>query len=185
MIFRKDREIESNVLKFLEETSDDFGNMSACRFYDNVKADLYESGISSPIEDIFYIAINYKCHEREYLINPYPDYDKKTGNSTYPDGIYVYPQHKVGKYKVDFLVNYQDGERITQIIVELDGHEFHDKNKKQRAYEKERDRYFVKQGYKLFHYTGSEVVSNPFMVAEEVLNELTKRTGTESFIGFD
>lgn len=170
----KDRIIERNVLSFLDKTSQDIGDMYANRFYDCIKTDLHEKGISSPIEDIFYIAINYECHKSERLINPYPEYDLENRCVIYPDGIYVYPQHKVGKYRVDFLVTYQSGDKLTEIIVELDGHEFHDKNKKQRAYEKARDRYLVQQGYAVFHYTGSEVVANPSLIANEVIDEITK-----------
>ena len=38
------------------------------------------------------------------------------------------------------------------------------------AYEKERDRFIQKEGFKIFHYTGSEIVKNPFMVASEALS---------------
>lgn len=66
------------------------------------------------------------------------------------------------------------GDEKRNLIVELDGHEFHDKNKNQRAYEKSRDRYLVRQGYKIFHYTGSELVADPKKVASEVMREVTK-----------
>ena len=184
MANNKDRNIEKNILDFLEQTSESYGRISADRFYDSVKSDLYERGISSPIEDIFYISLIFKCHEMGYPVNPYPDYDKSSQKVIYPDGIYIYPQYKVGKYIVDFLVSYQCGDHLSEIVVELDGHKFHDKNKKQRAYEKSRDRYLVKQGYKVFHYTGSEIFNNPFDVSHEVIEEVAKRHN-ENSKGFD
>ena len=36
------------------------------------------------------------------------------------------------------------------------------------------------QGYKVFHYTGSEIVANPFGIAHEVIREITKSTSKDS-----
>lgn len=183
MQINRHRKLASNVIKFLDETAESYGRMCEARFSDNIGNELLETGINSPIEDIFYIALNYKCHDMDYLINPYPDYNKSTNSAIYPDGIYTYPQRKIGKYIVDFLISYQSGEKLNEIIVELDGHGFHDRDKKQRAYEKARDRYLVQQGYKVFHYTGSEIVANPFGIAHEVIREITKRTDKDFAAG--
>jgi len=56
--------------------------------------------------------------------------------------------------------------------VECDGHEFHDKDKKQRSYEKARDRYLQKEGYAVLHFTGSDIVSSPVFAATEVVSFL-------------
>jgi very-short-patch-repair endonuclease len=87
-------------------------------------------------------------------------------------GIYIHPQDQVEKYRVDFVI-YQHGigpdEIFGPVIVELDGHDFHDKDKHQRSYEKARDRFLVKKGYRVLHFTGSDVVADPFKVAYEAL----------------
>lgn len=176
--------LKSNVQRFLDETLEGVAEICSERFGCKLTCELDHLENGSPIEDIFYIAFSYKCFEFEYEINPSPDYCNRSKGIFYPDGIYVYPQHKVGKYRVDFLINHQHRDESQQIIVELDGHEFHDKNKKQRAYEKARDRYLAQQGYKIFHYTGSEVYSDPYGVAEEVLKEITKYKPT-GFGGFE
>ena len=67
------------------------------------------------------------------------------------------------------------------VIVELDGHAFHDKDKKQRSYEKARDRFFVKEGYQVLHYTGSDVVADPYRVAFEVLEVLDVLEAGEAY----
>ena len=95
-------------------------------------------------------------------------------------GVSIRQQAKIGNYRVDFRMEYTSGEmvdydkgkraaghEIRKIVVELDGHEFHDTNEKQRRYEKARDRFLQKKGYKVFHYTGAEVVKDPFAAAAE------------------
>lgn len=166
--------IEKNVMDFLNHTSEEYGCMCADRFFDLMINDIYQKNINSPIEAIFYIALNFESQKDEMVINQFPDFDTKTKEFKYRDGIYVYPQTKIGKYVVDFLICYQICDEKRNLIVELDGHAFHDKNKTQRAYEKSRDRYLVGQGYKIFHYTGSELIADPNKVASEVIREVTK-----------
>lgn len=143
---------------------------------------------ASPIEKIFYTAVctiletNYPYQEiagqlllgnrRDVWIEP---------------GIEIIPQKEIGPYRVDFVLSYRgdcqlkDTEHLRtvpekpfkEIVVELDGHAFHDRNARQRSYEKKRDRFLQKRGYEVFHYTGSDVVANPFKVAIECLARLT------------
>ena len=90
-----------------------------------------------------------------------------------PMGLYITPQAKIGTYRVDFLIEARclgrSGDVYAPVIVELDGHDFHDKDKRQRSYEKARDRFLVKRGYRILHFTGSDVVADPFKVAYEAL----------------
>lgn len=80
--------------------------------------------------------------------------------------LYIANNHTVGKYRVDFLLT-KNG--TFYVIAEIDGHEFHDKNKQQREYEKRRDRYFAINGYKALHYAGTEIYRNPWIAAAEVI----------------
>ena len=88
------------------------------------------------------------------------------------DSIEVYPQYKIGKYRVDFFICYNKGDIEKYLIVELDGHQFHETNEQQRRYEKNRDRYFQTQGFPVFHYTGSQVIGNPFKIVTDCMNYL-------------
>ena len=126
--------------------------------------------MESPIEDMFWIAMNAMCVADYEDFNPSPELRK--GEAVFPPGIYVYPQKKIGTFRVDFFVfrePHVEVQRTPPIVVELDGHDFHDKDKKQRAYEKSRDRFLVKQGYRVLHFTGSEIVADPFKAAYEVM----------------
>ncbi len=63
-------------------------------------------------------------------------YDKN-GNDVSSLGYFINPQVSIGKYRVDFVVSLINSDHHQKrVIVECDGHDFHDKDKKQRAYEK-------------------------------------------------
>lgn len=70
-------------------------------------------------------------------------------------------QQKIGKYTVDFVIIYHpihDPSPQKKIVVECDGHDFHEKTKEQAAKDKQRDRFLAKEGYMVLRYSGSEIV---------------------------
>lgn len=97
----------------------------------------------------------------------------------------IEPQKVVGTYKVDFLLTYQGEEWLprkvrpethpfhAQLIVECDGHPFHEKTKEQSARDKKRDRVLQELGFKVFHFTGSQVWNDVFGCAQEAVRSLT------------
>lgn len=72
----------------------------------------------------------------------------------------IHPQHKVGPYRVDFLISFDD-KTMPNFIIEVDGHNFHEKTREQVERDKKRDRYFEKIGYKVLRFSGREVYRNP------------------------
>lgn len=146
----------------------------------------YSSAMSineSPIEQLFGAAIHTLAKT-----NGYEQGEKIISRKSFVRyGVQIWQQKEIGRYRVDFELSYCDeaalflvkegkiicGQEEKRIIVELDGHEFHDRNEKQRRHEKARDRFFQKQGYKVFRYTGAEIVQNPFTAAAECLAYLT------------
>lgn len=91
--------------------------------------------------------------------------------------VLVYPQCKINldsvstlsdprTYRVDFLIevaeelSMTDEEEIFFLVVELDGHDFHERTKEQAQRDKERDRNLTRAGYKVMRFTGSEVYAN-------------------------
>lgn len=168
----ENRKIADNVSKFLADATDTYSRIKADQFSQGVFCELLESGIASPIEDIFYIACNVWCASEFIELNP-SHFCGASGVIEEGYGVFIEPQKQIGKYRVDFLLS-QNGigpkEHLTPVIIELDGHDFHDKNKLQRAYEKARDRFLVKAGYKVLHFTGSEVVLDPYKVTHEALS---------------
>jgi very-short-patch-repair endonuclease len=62
-----------------------------------------------------------------------------------------------------------------KMIVECDGHDFHEKTKEQARHDKERDRNLQSLGYFVYRYTGSELYADVFRGAAEVVHVLTGR----------
>lgn len=88
------------------------------------------------------------------------------------DGIVFSPQVEIGKYKVDFCITIPiyDSNEDKKIIVECDGHEFHEKTKEQAQHDKERDRFLQAEGYPIYRFTGSEIYRNPLKIYFELCN---------------
>jgi very-short-patch-repair endonuclease len=164
------REIVDTVWNFMDRAGDAYAKMIEDRWRQEMHSNCLDCGMQSPIEDLFWIAIKTMCEAEYESFNPSPSHTE--GGVKWPFGVHVKPQFKIGTYTVDFLISREpmmEMHRCQPVIVELDGHAFHDKDKKQRAYEKGRDRYLVKHGYRVLHYTGSEIVADPFRAAHEVL----------------
>lgn len=125
-----------------------------------------ELGMQSPIEQMFWVAIHAVANANFIEVSPSP---LTINGSAIFYGLHIKPQVSMGRYRVDFVLTNYDCERPESVVVELDGHAFHDKTKEQRAYEKARDRFMVKSGYKVLHFTGSEVFASPYKVAHECM----------------
>ena len=94
----------------------------------------------------------------------------------------IIPQKRIGKYRADFLV---DVPGIVKIVVEADGHDFHEKTKYQAQRDRKRDRDIQSYGYKVMRFTGSEIYANPRKCAWEVermivVECLDKKDGTKN-----
>lgn len=83
--------------------------------------------------------------------------------SSWPvDGICIYPQARVDEYRLDFLlVRVAGGEPRRFVVVECDGHDFHERTKAQASRDKKRDRHFAKKGWLVLRYTGSDIWRSP------------------------
>lgn len=96
----------------------------------------------------------------------------------------VRPQAQIGgdnPRRVDFLFFALDwrGDREMwhwrKLIVECDGHDFHERTKEQAARDRSRDRRAVHEGVDCFRFTGSEIWRDPWGCAEELTNWAAKR----------
>jgi very-short-patch-repair endonuclease len=133
--------------------------------------------LESPIEFMFYAA--FRALMSIHKIPDYQDMFSFCGTNENPStGMIFEPRYECDQYRVDFYCclltkRYYYGEK--RVLVELDGHEFHERTEEERRYEKQRDRFFNKNGYIIFHYTGKEVTDDPFVPAAEVLSYLTEK----------
>lgn len=82
-------------------------------------------------------------------------------------------QAPLGVYRADFLFSVVDesGEK-KKLVVEIDGHDFHERTKRQAAHDKARDRWMTGEKCQVIRFTGSEVYANPFACAKEVADRL-------------
>lgn len=99
------------------------------------------------------------------------------------DWIAITPQFSVGKYRADFMVEAwamiyepdlpsdKDYKRVSfRVLVECDGHDFHDRTKEQVARDKSRDRALTATGHPVMRFSGSEIYRDPIKCALEVLD---------------
>jgi len=88
-----------------------------------------------------------------------------------------------GKYRVDFLIeiwlNPPDENSFKYIVVECDGHEFHEKTKEQAQRDKARDRDLLANGYAVLRFTGSEIWRNNVNCVFEVERAIKAVAGIE------
>lgn len=89
---------------------------------------------------------------------------------------YIWNQIKVGKYRADFLVAYRPGRSrgLRYAVIECDGHEFHERTKKQAEHDKRRDRELLEMGIPVLRVTGTEIWRSPIKAAMTVLSSAIK-----------
>ena len=93
--------------------------------------------------------------------------------------LFIYPQEKIDKYTVDFLVSADFSD--DKVIIECDGHDFHEKTKEQAKHDKERDRFLTSLGFKILRYTGSEIYNDFQNIEKQLKNLLDAPVGKSLF----
>lgn len=103
------------------------------------------------------------------------------------DGPYAWsllPQQEVvvngAVYRLDFEIVPRSSERaerlrasgfdLPRMAAELDGHEFHERTKEQVAYRNARDRALQNAGWRVLHFSGSEIARDPIDCLHELLD---------------
>jgi len=153
-------EMKQNVQDFLGKMCKAIGD----EFESHVFWNTIAGKIESPIEQMFAIAWEFESLTRfcnfgsgkriEY--NLIPQFEIKEKNKTL--------------YRLDFTIF--KGEENLKVGIELDSFAFHEKDKKQFDYEKKRDRYLHLKNWKVFRFTGAEIVRNPLDCVIEIYDYL-------------
>lgn len=81
---------------------------------------------------------------------------------------HITPQASIGRYAVDFLVWFANGDEVAGVAIECDGHAFHEKTKEQAAADKRRDREILGAGFPVVRFTGSEIYKDAAGCVEQV-----------------
>jgi len=113
--------------------------------------------------------------------------------------VLIEPQARMGEHRVDFLITYKEvvpdfsktkklpegmeipsSKEITKkMVVECDGHDFHDRSKEQARKDRERDRMLQSLGYPVYRYTGSEIWADVFKCAYQAVRDLKGQADKE------
>jgi very-short-patch-repair endonuclease len=93
-------------------------------------------------------------------------------------------QYKIRNYRADFLLVSWDGRAV---VVECDGHDYHERTKKQAAHDRKKDREVQAAGYMILRYTGSEIWKDPLECVGNAVQTLFKATNRVPSwrVGFD
>ncbi len=95
-----------------------------------------------------------------------------------PHEVKLWRQYKALDWRADFLIGIKgfDGRRHF-LIIECDGHDFHERTKEQAAKDRSRDRRSQQAGFVILRFTGSEIYNDPMRCAAEALGTLAELTG--------
>lgn len=144
------------------------------------------SDMESPIEVMFFCGamLETKAQVLDFAVRESAGWTNGDELSPMGERLIVHPQFAVGEHRADFCLvlenshDVKEGEKIrivterSQILVECDGHDFHEKTKKQAAHDKARDRALVAAGHKVLRFTGSEIYADPCACAAEAIGVL-------------
>jgi very-short-patch-repair endonuclease len=118
-----------------------------------------------------------------------------------PDILTIQSQAQLGEHRVDFLLTFKtfgpdfdrhvkasNGQTIPgvkevekKMIIECDGHDYHERTKDQARKDRSRDRFLQSMGYLVFRYTGSEIWQDVFRCAHEALTTLSLEANKDIF----
>ena len=132
--------------------------------------------ITSPIEQIYYLADQILYYENDVSLfdMPIPQYEIKCSNKRYKtDFFYTNEESKILAEEQGFQYPYSD----IRVIVECDGHDFHEKTKQQVKKDNERQMALQLAGYDVIHFSGSQVYENPMKCVKEVHDYIRMKLG--------
>lgn len=131
----------------------------------------------SPLEQLFLVTFLFIAGPTDNVVNndagTGPEFRFELYNDSF---LIIEPQAKIEieghTYHADFLLTYKTrrprlASRL-QVVVEIDGHNFHERTKEQARRDRTRDRAMIRAGFVVFRFTGSEIHADPSRAAQEV-----------------
>jgi len=80
-------------------------------------------------------------------------------------------QVPVEGFRADFeIICRYGGEEYARLLIECDGHDYHERTKEQAARDKSRDRKLTAAGYRVIRFTGSEIYRNAYSCVADVFD---------------
>lgn len=120
----------------------------------------------SPIEQVMLAGM-------AFMVVPMSDcfppaiHDVMSGDPWPVQPVVIAPQFNIARYRLDFLVQIKTNRRLTQIVVECDGKQFHSERDAMLA-DEARDAYLRALGIRTIRYRGSWIYRNSTTVADEI-----------------
>lgn len=167
------------MLREIDDLVAIFGNELRDNYLEKFNA--FAPFCESPIERMFLAAMLYDPEEfgRDWglRISPMATLPPSLrGSPTLVCDGYLVPQYQIGQYRSDFYIEMNDYEaRVNpwlRLIVECDGHAFHERTPTQAAHDKSRDRWFQGEGISVYRFTGSEIYKDSHGCALEILQAI-------------
>ena len=140
-----------------------------------------ETYCETPIESLFLTALWMACKfggteiDGIMYVEDEETLERLQSSRHYDTSLVVQCQQQVGDWRVDFIINYFDvgypnrPQKWTKLIVECDGHDFHERTKAQAARDRKHDRLSQHSGLPVLRFTGSELWADPWSCAMEVI----------------
>jgi very-short-patch-repair endonuclease len=129
----------------------------------------------SPIEEMMLAALLHAnmIHPKFTLFFPFAaDYEWPREPPVTP-GCALFLQAQMGPYRADFLFVTRDHTGAVEwMVIECDGHDFHERTKQQAQRDRARDRWMQANKIKVFRFTGSEIFRDVDICVDEVLKTL-------------
>lgn len=120
------------------------------------------SGCKSPIEKILCMALNTYLFGSDFEFECQKEIHTKSGKHYFADFAILLYEEKLDDSKI-------------VVLVECDGHEFHEKTKAQVKSRNERDYDLKMDGYDILHFSGSQIYEDPFACAKEIYDYCEKK----------
>lgn len=148
----------------------------------------YDSGdplllIKSPIEQIFYVSFllvsrQFPSNGRDWIeIIPFPQYSVESNGVSYvPDFSFFVVIKTLGKH---FGVD--EDAYFSSVLVECDGHNFHEKTKQQVSNGNRKLNSLQQSGKTVIRLSGSDIFNNPIQCAYEAYLAILKKFNTDVF----
>jgi very-short-patch-repair endonuclease len=130
---------------------------------------MFSEKCESPIESLMLKALCLHKFVQEYSIC-WIDGMQAGGGPLPTKGWALYPQKQIGDYRVDFVL--MDLDSKVNVVIECDGHDFHERTKEQAMRDRRRDRDLQAKGYLVLRFTGAEIYRNAWQCADDTREKI-------------
>lgn len=142
----------------------------------NFACDVNMPKLESPIEQIFIVGFEIvkewlgEIYSPVYSINLFSQFEIKTNGKKYIADFAFISEKFADEHDTKLSRN-------LNLVIECDGHDFHEKTKEQVAYGNDRDFDLKEAGYEVIHFSGSQIFNNPYGCAGKVMIYILRETG--------